>query len=142
MKKIFLFAICCSVFWLLTNFMPFRWSSRFLEADHSHIYNHCFFVTFLVFGLIVPIRSCQTIGRSILWGATTGVVSSVVAILIVALTRGPKILALPLSDWLKTGTTWLLMSVVMGAPLIGVGITLLYFTTQRNFIGDPVQHKP
>jgi hypothetical protein len=142
MKKIFLFAICCSMFWLIIHLMPFRWSSRFLEADHSHIYNHCFFATFLALGLILPIRSCRTIGRSILWGAITGVVSSVVAILIVALTRGPKILSLPLWDWLETGTMWLLMSVVMGAPLIGIGITLLFFIAQRNFIGDLVPHKP
>src|SRR4051812_28848312 len=118
MKKVLLLATCCTVFWAATVFIPFRWSSKFLEADHLHINNHSFYLTFLVLGLLLPTRSCRNISSSILWGAITGVTSSVVAILIVALTRGPRILSLPLGDWLETGMTWLLMSVVMGAPLI------------------------
>ena len=121
------FILCCLVFWLAALLLPIRWVSHFLQADYRHLYNHAFYAFLIGVGLVLRLHARKPLIVSFLSGALAGEVSSMLSILLVTLSRPGSLafFSMHASAMAVTLSTWLLMSIFLGGPLIGGIIALI-----------------
>ena len=122
-RNIFTYLVLTGVFWIVGYYIPIRWSSHFLQADNGHIYVHVFYGCLLVLGLLGRVPVPKGIPKAVLVGAVIGIVSSLIAIFLVELTRvGFDVVKERFEregGVLTVTAFWSGYSVILGAPLWG-----------------------
>lgn len=125
-RNIFTYFVLTGAFWLVGYYIPIRWSSHFLQADNLHIYVHVFYGCLLVLGLLGRVPAPKGVTRAALVGAVIGIISSVIAIFAVELTRiGFDVMKERFEregGVLTVTAFWSGYSVILGAPLWGAAL--------------------
>ena len=141
-RNIALYSVLSAVFWLIGIYNPIKWSSLFLKADYSHVYMHVFYGSLTVLGLLARLPTHRNIARSAVAGAIVGLVSSVIAILSVELSRVSLDVMLDRipreGGALMLAAVWSTYSVILGGPIWGAILTMTYQLLARYV---PVKRK-
>jgi len=142
LKGVALYSVLCIAFWVLGVCSPFRWSSLFLKADYHHVYIHFFYAGLLILGLLARIPALKGIIRSAIVGLAVGLVSSVIAILSVDLSRvGVDVLVdrVPREGGVPALiATWAMYSVILGAPFWGAMLAVMCDVLARRLRFKPL----
>lgn len=116
------------LFWLIGAYNPIRWSSVFLKADYKHVYVPAFYAACFVLGTLAKVPKPGSLARAGVLGAAVGMASSVVAILMVDLSRttsaGVELGRMIHDGALTVIAVWSGYSVILGAPFWGALVAI------------------